>query len=125
VLSRESSEATFDPDVTVRKTDFSEGDLELALRGQDVVVSAVGATGFQDQKKIIDAAVRAGVKRFMPSEFSANTLSDATIQLLPLFAQKQAILDYLKSKESDRFSWTGVATALLFDWVRTLFVKYI
>ncbi|OKL57984.1 hypothetical protein UA08_06859 [Talaromyces atroroseus] len=116
VLSRESSEAVFSPGVTVRKTDFSEGDLELAFKGQDAVVSAVGATGFGEQKKFVDAAVRAGIKRFIPSEFSANTLSDSVIQLLPLFAQKQALLDYLKSKESDGLTWTGIATALLFDW---------
>ena len=87
VLSRESSEATFGPGITVRKTDFSDGDLELAFKGQDAVVSAVGATGFGDQAKFVDAAVRAGVKRFIPSEFSSNSLSDAVIKLVPLFGQ--------------------------------------
>jgi hypothetical protein len=57
------------------------------LRGQDAVISAVGATGFVDQKKFIDASIRAGVKRFIPSEFSSNTLSDAVIQLVPRFEQ--------------------------------------
>lgn len=117
VLSRTSSEATFPADVTVHKTDFSDADLELAFKGQDAVISLVGATAFGEQIKFIDAAIRAGVKRFIPSEFSANTLSDAVRQLLPLWEQKKAILDYLKSKESDGFTWTGIATALLFDWV--------
>jgi hypothetical protein len=58
------------------------------------------------------------VKRFIPSEFSSNTLSDTIIQLVPLFEQKRVVLDYLKSKESEGLTWTGIATSLLFDWVR-------
>ncbi|KAF5861524.1 hypothetical protein ETB97_012850 [Aspergillus alliaceus] len=116
VLSRNSSDATFPANVTVRKTDFSEDDMVSALKGQDAVVSAVGATGFSEQKKFIDAAVRAGVRRFIPSEFSANTLSDAVIQLVPFLEQKREVLEYLKSKESVGLTWTGIATALLFDW---------
>lgn len=88
------------------------------MRGQDTVISAVGATGFVDQKKVIDASIRAPVKRFIPSEFASDTLSDAVIQLVPLFEQKRVVLDYLKSKESEGLAWSGIATALLFDWVR-------
>ncbi|KAJ6079283.1 hypothetical protein N7467_009036 [Penicillium canescens] len=125
VLSRSSSEATFDSDFSVRKTDFSEADLESALRGQDAVISAVGATGFVDQKEFIDASIRAGVKRFIPSEFPSNTLSDAVIQLVPLFEQKRVVLDYLKSKESEGLAWSGIATALLFGWgLTTGFLGY-
>lgn len=117
VLSRTESEATFPAGVTIRKTDFSDADLEAAFKGQDAVISVVGATAFGEQKKFIDAAVRAGVKRFLPSEFSANTQSDAVLQLLPLFGQKKEVLDYLKAKESEGLSWTGVGSAPLFDWV--------
>ncbi|KAJ6043999.1 uncharacterized protein N7446_002196 [Penicillium canescens] len=112
VLSCSSSGATFVSDV---KPDFSEAELESALRGQDAVTSAVAATGFVDQKKFIDASIRAGVKRFIPSEFSSNTLSDAAIQLVPLFEQKRVVLDYIKSKESEGLTWIGIATALLLD----------
>ncbi|KAL1969783.1 hypothetical protein VTN77DRAFT_7292 [Rasamsonia byssochlamydoides] len=116
VLSRHSSTATFPANVNVRKTNFSESELQTALQGQDAVVSALGVAGFSDQKKVIDAAVRAGVKRFIPSEFSVNTLSDAVLRLLPLFGQKKEVLEYLKSKESEGLTWTGIGTGLLFDW---------
>lgn len=116
-MSRNTSDATFPPNVNVRKTDFSESDLFSAFKGQDAVVSAVGATGFTEQKKFIDAAAHAGVKRFIPSEFSSNTLNEPVRQMLPLFNQKKEVLDYLKSKESFGLTWTGIATALLFDWV--------
>lgn len=73
--------------------------------------------GFGEQKKIVDASLRAGVRRFLPSEFSASSQDEAVLQLLPLFGQKKELIEYLKSKESDTFSWTGVATGLLLDWV--------
>ncbi|OQE24014.1 hypothetical protein PENFLA_c010G05825 [Penicillium flavigenum] len=81
-----------------------------------VVVSAVGASAFGEQKKFVDAAVRPGVKRFIPSEFSANSQNDAMVQLLPLFGQKKQLIEYLKSKETDRLTWAGIATSGFFDW---------
>lgn len=117
VISRNTSDATFDSEVKVHRTDFSESDLYSAFKGQDAVISAVGAAAFTEQKKFIDAAVLAGIKRFIPSEFSANTLNETVRQMLPLFNQKKEILDYLKSKESLGLTWTGIATSLLFDWV--------
>ena len=75
VLSRLSSTAIFPPSVKVIKNEFSESALVSAFRGQDAVVSNVGAAAFLDQKKMIDAAIEAGVKRFIPSEFSVDTMS--------------------------------------------------
>ncbi|KAL4783600.1 hypothetical protein BJX76DRAFT_368344 [Aspergillus varians] len=115
-LTRSSSEAAFPAGVTVRKSDFSSADLQDALKGQDAVISVVGATGFGEQKKFVDAAIHAGVSRFLPSEFSADSLDDAVLGLLPLFGQKKEVIEYLKSKESDSFSWTGVTCSALFDW---------
>ncbi|KAJ5831691.1 hypothetical protein N7474_000002 [Penicillium riverlandense] len=116
VISRKESEATFPSDVVVHKTDFSGAGLEAALKGQDAVISVVGAAGFGEQKKIVDAAIRAGVKRFIPSEFSASSQNEAVLHLLPLFGQKKELVEYLKTKESGGLSWTGIATSLLFDW---------
>lgn len=117
MISRNTSDATFPSQVTVHRTDFSIRDLYSAFQGQDAVISAVGATAFTEQKKFVDAAIHAGVKRFIPSEFSSNTPNEAVRQMLPLFIQKKEVLDYLKSKESAGLTWTGIATALLFDWV--------
>jgi len=116
VLSRLSSSAIFPAAFTIRKSDFSEQDLVSAFKGQDVVISAVGLGGFTEQKKFIDAAVSAGVKRFIPSEFSANTLSPAVLQLLPVFEQKNEVPEYLKTKETSGLTWTAIWTAMFFDW---------
>lgn len=122
VLTRQESSSTteFPVGVTVHKTDFSPSSLRPLLRGQDVLISAVGGTAFTEQKKFVDAAIEAGVKRFIPSEFSTSSEDDAVIQLLPLFQQKRDIINYLKDKEEEGLSWTGIATSGLFDWVSCL-----
>lgn len=81
------------------------------------MISAVGATGFNEQKALVDAAIHAGVKRFIPSEFSASSQNETVLQLLPLFGQKNDLIKYLKSKESSGLTWSGIATSGLFDWV--------
>ncbi|CAG7555230.1 unnamed protein product [Fusarium equiseti] len=116
VLAREESKATYPANVKVRPTDFSEDDLTEALKDQDVLISALGVEGFDQQQKLVDAAVRAGVKRFLPSEFSSSSEDPAVLGLLPLFEVKKNLIEYLKSKEKDGLSWTGLATGLLFDW---------
>lgn len=77
----------------------------------------MGASALGDQKKYVDAAIRAGVQRFLPSEFSASCQDEAVLKLLPLFGQKTELIEYLKTKEADGLTWTGVASSCLFDWV--------
>jgi len=95
----------------------SEDELVKAFTGQDAIVSAVGGPGFTQQRAFILAAIKAGVKHFVPSEYSTNTRSDAVRRLVPLFEAKQKVLNLLKEKESPTFSWTGLATGPLLDWV--------
>ncbi|EXJ66440.1 uncharacterized protein A1O5_10592 [Cladophialophora psammophila CBS 110553] len=116
VLTRLSSNATFPADASVIKTSYSESELVKAFEGQDAVVSSVGPTGFQDQKVFIDAAITAGVKRFIPSEFSANTMSPTVRELVPVFEAKKVIIDYLREKENTGLTWTGLSIGPLLDW---------
>lgn len=106
------------------KTTFAEDELVEAFRGQDAVVSAVGAEGFADQIKYVDAAIKAGVKRFLPSELSTNTTSDVVRELVPVFQVKQKLLDYLEEKESTGLSWTALFTGPLFDWVDVAVIHF-
>ncbi|KAE8403078.1 hypothetical protein BDV37DRAFT_294817 [Aspergillus pseudonomiae] len=116
VLSRKESKASFPAGITVHKSDFSDADLEAAFKGQDAVISAVGATAFGEQKKVVDAAIRSGVLRFIPSEFSSNSQNEAVLKLAPFFGQKKELIEYLRTKQSDGLSWTAIATSGLLDW---------
>lgn len=116
-MKRKESEAVFPSGVKTIKSDFSDASLQEAFKGQDAVVSTVGATGLAEQQKYVDAALRAGVKRFIPSELSTSSTDEAVLNLLPLFQVKKNLIEYLKSKESEGLSWTGIATSGLLDWV--------
>ena len=123
-IQRKESKATFPAGVKTVKSDFSDASLEEAFKGQDAVVSTVGATGFAEQQKFVDAALRAGVKRFLPSELSTSSEDEAVISLLPLFGVKKSLIDYLKTKESAGLTWTGIATSGLLDWVSQISQNY-
>jgi uncharacterized protein YbjT (DUF2867 family) len=118
ILSRPSSTTTFPAGVTVIKTDYSEESLVEVLKGQDVVVSAIAGHALGSQKTIIDAAIKAGVKRFIPSEYGNDVLDEKLVKVIPYFANKGDIIRYAQSKAAahPEFTWTGVATGAYLDW---------
>jgi uncharacterized protein YbjT (DUF2867 family) len=117
VLSREGSSSTFPSSVKVIRANYDSIDnLKEAFRGQDVVISLVAGHALGDQNKFIDAAITAGVKRFIPSEFGSNTTDSRTRAIVPVFAAKLGTVDYLKSKEGE-ISWTSFITGPFFDFV--------
>lgn len=86
------------------------------MEGQDVVMSMVAIAGLGNQQIFVDAAIAAGVKRFFPSEFGPYTRNPEFAKLLSaVLPVKTALVDYLRSKES-QISWTGVVTGGFFDW---------
>jgi hypothetical protein len=121
-LKRAGSNSTFPtlPNLKVIESDYSIDSLSSIFAGQDAVISIVGGTGIGEQKVYVDAAVKAGVKRFLPSEFGINGQSEAVKKLTPFFSVKQDLLDYLVEKEKDGLTWTGVICGVLFDFVSIL-----
>jgi uncharacterized protein YbjT (DUF2867 family) len=89
--------------------------LKEAFQGQDVVMSLVAGVALGDQNKLIDAAIAAGVQRFLPSEYGSDTADPRLIAAVPISAAKSGTVEYLKSKESE-LSWTSVITGPFFDW---------
>ena len=86
-----------------------------------MVVSFLGNAGMPQQKAIVDAAVKSGVKRFIPSEFGSRTHDARVRAIVPVFQGKRAVVEYLESKSG--ITWTGVVTGPFFDWVRVMAVK--
>ncbi|QYT05036.1 NmrA domain-containing protein [Trichoderma simmonsii] len=115
-MSRASSKVTFPENIRVYKTDYSEPSLISALEGHDAVVSTISGSGLKEQQKIIDAAILAGVKRFIPSEYGIDVCHPKAMEIVPFFNQKQQINAYLRSKESQGITWTSVATGPFLDW---------
>ena len=71
--------------------------LVAALQGNDAVVNAlgVGAIPRATHLRIVDAALAASVKHFIPSEFGSDTTHPATVKL-PVFADKIAVQEHLR-----------------------------
>ena len=117
VLSRINSTATFPSNVKVLKVDYSDKNaLVEALVGQDVVISAVGGEGLTTNVDLtlIEAALQAGVKWFIPSQF-ASDVSHPFYKTIPFSASKIAAMELLKNNQS-RIAHTFITTGTFLDW---------
>jgi CRISPR/Cas system CMR-associated protein Cmr3 (group 5 of RAMP superfamily) len=116
VLTRETSNHSFPSDVIVAKVDYTKLEsLTEALMGQDALVSAVAEQAIPDQRLLIDAAVKAGVKRVLPSEFGCD-LKNPKARALPCFVGKVQIEQYLDELAiKGAISYTLVFTGVFLD----------
>ncbi|KAK6064293.1 oxidoreductase [Seiridium cupressi] len=117
VLKRAGSSSTYAPGAEVVEADLSSLEsMTAALQGQDAIVSTAGYGGILGQIPMADAAIAAGVSRFIPSNFGAD-LTNANDRQLPVFADKAKVEDHLmeKSKTTD-LTYTFVYTGAFLDW---------
>ncbi|KAH8166700.1 hypothetical protein CIB48_g1554 [Xylaria polymorpha] len=119
VLSRSQpgTTSTIPANVKVLQSDYKFASLVEAFRGQDAVVSTVSTITVQHQVSIIDAAVAAKVKRFIPSEFGSDTSVDDEDNTAGFLKDKQEVVGYLRTKEADGLSWTSLCTGPWIDWM--------
>ena len=117
VLRRLGSKSTFPPSVKVIDVDFASlSALTSALQGQDVVISTLPAEVASLQVTIIDAAIAAGVSRFLPTEYGSNVENPLSRQI-PVFAEKVKIEEYIKTKAAaGQISYSFVYTGAFLEW---------
>ncbi|KAK1999055.1 NAD(P)-binding protein [Colletotrichum falcatum] len=78
--------------------------LALALQGQDVVVSTVSKGGLLTQSTAIDACIKAGVKRYIPSDWGSFTTdpkahSELAAVLGPMFDTQRHLIEKARAGE--------------------------
>jgi hypothetical protein len=89
--------------------------LTAALKGVDGIVSTVALAAAETQIALIDAAIAAGVKRFIPSEYGSCTVSPK-VEALPLYSSMFKIKHYLQEKaNAGKLTWTVLACGALLD----------
>lgn len=118
VVKRPSSTATFSASIKVATADFSSVDsVTAAFKGQDAVVSTVGAEGLPGQGVLVDAAIAAGVKRFLPSDFGCD-LANPEAAALPVFGDKIATHKKLREAAAAKpdFTYSSVCNGVFLDW---------
>ncbi|EHK24144.1 uncharacterized protein TRIVIDRAFT_45370 [Trichoderma virens Gv29-8] len=125
-ITRLESQATFADGVSVNRVDITSKEaVENILQGHDALVSTISPAALGDQRTIIDAAIAAKVRRFIPSEFGIDTRRTEETSLGWILANKLNVTDYLSEvvKKNPWFSWTGLAVGLFFDWgIKTQFL---
>jgi len=127
VINRQTSKSVYprtqiltvpaDLDVDAIAKEFQEKQI-------DVLVIAIAGSQVEQQRKLIDAAFKSGVKRVMPADFgSCDSADDKTNEILPLMKGKKGIRDYLvelEKRERDgnrgKLTWTSLINAHFFDW---------
>ncbi|GMF81719.1 unnamed protein product [Aspergillus oryzae] len=100
ILARASSKSKFPSHITVHRVDDYYPELEVveAFKGQDVVISTVTTGAIQRQKTLIDAALKAGVGRFIPSEFGHDTRNGNASKMLPqMYQQKRQVVEAIEN----------------------------
>ncbi|KAI0382251.1 oxidoreductase CipA-like protein [Hypomontagnella monticulosa] len=122
VLSRKGSgnAATLGrhPNLMVEEVGFTDvPTLTVVLFGVEVVISCLATVAIGDQNPLIDAAVAAGVKRFIPAEFGMDSLNPNCAKLAvcqPKVATQKYLLE--KSNANPTFTYTSIANGLFLDW---------
>lgn len=119
VLSRSSSKTTFPPHIKIHRVSDSYpfDELVAAFKDQDAIVNMAPITEVATHKTIIDAAIEAGVKRIILSEFGTNVPELQTTEpLAPIYKGKVEIRKFLESKEGQGLTWTGLVVGAFLDW---------
>ncbi|PWN18377.1 putative oxidoreductase CipA-like protein [Microstroma glucosiphilum] len=91
----------------------SQQSLVAALGGIEALISTIPDHGAQPA--LIDAAIEAGVKRFISSDFGSDVPGNTQTASLPVFAGKAKTQAYLESKR-DQIEYTQVVNGALLDW---------
>jgi hypothetical protein len=80
-------------------------------------VSTVAGAAIKSQGTLIDAAVAAGVKRFIPSEYGSVT-TNPKLEKLPLYENIWMIKRYLQEKaNAGQLTWTVIATGAFTEFL--------
>ena len=121
VLARQSSNTEHSTSIEVIKVPdtFPHAEIVAALKGQDVLIATNGLAAHNVQYRLIDAAIEAGIKRIIPSEWGMDNADPRNQSLCPVFKLKAEVAEYLRTKESEVFSWTAIASSIWLDWCVT------
>jgi hypothetical protein len=131
ILTRSSSAATFPSHLSTKRISdsFPLSELTDAFTGQDAVIVATNATAVtkpttsaSDLKddlpyRFIDAAIVAGVRRFIPSDFGLDNLNRRGREVSPVYEAKGKMTEYLMEKcQESGMEWTCICCGTWVDW---------
>ncbi|KAI7312806.1 hypothetical protein KC315_g11880 [Hortaea werneckii] len=110
ILTQPTSTSTFPshPRLTIQKGTFTDSDfLTTTLQNQDALLLALGFRAMDLQPHLITAAVSAGVKYILPTEYAGDGLNDPMIDAVPVFQPKRAARRQIEELGG---TWIGITT---------------
>ncbi|KAL6718002.1 hypothetical protein ACLMJK_004087 [Lecanora helva] len=118
VLSRDGSSSLASANTKLIRlpTPYQADALYSVLKGQDAIINMIPPFDLDAHKTVIDVAIKAGVKRYIPPEFSSRDDNPYVTTRVPFAAVKGNLVDLLVSKEQEGLSWTGVVCGGFLDW---------
>ncbi|KAJ4294381.1 hypothetical protein N0V90_008071 [Kalmusia sp. IMI 367209] len=127
IINRQSSKSTYpDTNVITVPDDLNVTDVTKALEEHsiDALILAIKPAQVAQNKRLIEAAFKSGVKRVIPAEFGSIDSADAkTREVYPIADCKKEARDYLielqdqeRGEGQGKLSWTGLVPAHFFDW---------
>ncbi|KAG9966378.1 NAD(P)-binding protein, partial [Aureobasidium melanogenum] len=123
IITRLSSTTIHTFDVPTLRIDYTPETLTQAFTNQDAIVCVVGPGGIALQKIFVDAAVAAGVKRFIVDDFGWGPTTKGFEEFGAIHASRREGWDYAaeKAREVKGFTWTGLSTGNPIDWAMKKF----
>lgn len=101
----------------IKKTDYSHESLVAVLQGQDVLIITMAITAPPDtQKKLIDAAVEAGVKYIMPNEWGIDMEKVEASKETFLRDRLLPIREYIEKIGGDKTKWIGLCCGFWYEF---------
>ncbi|KAL6158164.1 hypothetical protein ACJBU6_03965 [Exserohilum turcicum] len=98
-------------------SDFTRAALQSAFAGQDIILSTVAGGDSELQIRVVDALRAVGVRRFIPDEFSHDSLNKLLQTRLPKHAERARVIHYLEkiSQADPSFEWAAITTGYTLD----------
>ncbi|PVH93433.1 NAD(P)-binding protein [Periconia macrospinosa] len=119
LLQRASSKAKLPAHLrTISIADsYPTDELVQAFKDQDVIVNCMTSLSAADQFRMVDAAISAGVTRYVPSEYGLNNLRPDAQALNSVFHDKGKVQEYLRAKATDgAIEWMSISCGMWIRW---------
>ncbi|CAM1503602.1 Fc.00g011930.m01.CDS01 [Cosmosporella sp. VM-42] len=92
--------------------------LTEALRGQDAVIAAFPLRDVSQHLRLVEASLRAGVKRFIPADFGSCDANTDEAKSLKLYRDKNMVREKCEklASHNEDFSYTALVCGHFFDF---------
>ncbi|KAK6530280.1 hypothetical protein TWF694_003642 [Orbilia ellipsospora] len=117
VVTRRDSTAKFPQNTKVVKIDdgYPEDQVLEAFAGADAVVLSLAFVALEYHAALVDASIKAGVKRLVASTYGCNDENAAVLDLFPIAYRHHNIVNDLRSRKAPGWSWTSISCGPFFE----------